>query len=96
MDELIEFNRQGASLSRDHRILDLRAYWDALARGGPVPLFVLLKSNGTPDQRSTQYLTADRVQHVVTSPLSEEFYEHAHGVDALIVKDLRRRHSVRP
>lgn len=79
------------TLSYDHAVLDLQAYWNAIRLDQPIPTFVQLNKNGTPDRRAVRFLGSDKRAHILNSPLSPEFYEEAHGVDRWIVADLRKR-----
>lgn len=77
--------------SYNHAILDLRAYWLAIRMEQPLPTFTPLNISGQPDRRAIRFLNQDKQTHIVSSPLSEEFYEQAHRVDRLIVRDVRCR-----
>lgn len=77
--------------SRNLMSLDLQAYWNAVRLGTPLPMFAPLNQQGFPDKRATRHLPTHKIQHVVASPLSPEFYEAAHQVDRIIVQDVRRR-----
>ncbi|WP_156348275.1 hypothetical protein [Sphingomonas sp. Leaf34] len=79
------------NLSSNHTVLDLRTYWAAIRDGEPLPLFAQPNVSGLPDRRAIRYLKADKQAHIVSSPLSAKFYEQAHRVDRLIVRDVRRR-----
>lgn len=79
------------NLSTNLTILDLRAYWAAIRLGTPLPTFTRPNSSGTPSRLHARHLKGSKVDHIVRSPLSPEFYEEAHGVDRLIVRDVRRR-----
>jgi hypothetical protein len=81
------------NLSTNHAILDLSAYWTAIRQGNPLPTFTRPNGSGTPSRLHARHLKASKVSHIVSSPLSPEFYEEAHGVDRLIVIDVRRRAS---
>jgi hypothetical protein len=78
------------TLSWDHRVLDLRAYWIAFENSTPLPTFSLINKTGEP-RAKMRYLGEDKQAHIINSPLSPAFYEEAHGVDRLIVRDIRRR-----
>jgi len=43
------------------------------------------------DRRAIKFLGSGKQAHILNSPLSPTFYEEAHGVDQLIVEDIRRR-----
>lgn len=81
------------TLSYNHAVLDLQAYWKAIRLNEPIPTFAQVNKAGLPDRRAVRYLGADKQAHVLNSPLSPAFYEEAHGVDRLIVIDIRRRAS---
>ena len=89
-DQLKQFAANGQPTPRDLLVLDLRRYWRAIAEGVPVPLFGPPAPAGVQITR-TRHLRPAQVAHVVASPLSPEFYERAHGVPEIIVRDLRRR-----
>lgn len=79
------------TLSDNHAVLDLQAYWKAIRLCEPLPTFAQINKAGLPDRRAVRYLGSDKQAHIINSPLSPAFYEEAHAVDRLIVMDIRRR-----
>lgn len=71
--------------------LNLQDYWKAVAAGGPLPSFTMVRGGRLGPPKKGKPVTVARQVHIVRSPLSAEFYELAHGVDRLIVADVRRR-----
>lgn len=71
--------------------LNLLDYWKAVAAGGALPSFTMPSKVQTGTRKKGKPVTVARQAHIVRSPLSAEFYELAHGIDRLIVADVRRR-----
>lgn len=77
-----------ASLSRNHTMLDLRAYWDAKAVGAALPCFRSLNAKGIPVAR-VRLLSLEDQAAIRSSDEAVEVLAKRYSIDPLIVVDIR-------